>query len=435
MIQPTLRAVCLLALGAPVVLFMVLGDADMAAFGHGWIIFVGSMCFLDLALNPGLRGLGVDVEIPRLLHMGEVDSVTVSFAADPARRPSEVTVACDVGDTVAPPPVARITTLPGQVVQVEMPLRARRRGAATVRSIWLGWTGPFGLMRRRTKLPVGRDVPAISNIRAVHQAAIRFFTRDAFLGQKVQRRKGEGSEFEALLEYGPGMDYRAIDWKHSARHHKLLAKEFRSERNHSIILAFDTGQAMAEPLEGIPRLDHAINAGLILSCACLHHGDRVGVFGFDAMPRAYAAPVSGIRSFPKVQHTTANLDYQPAETNFTLGIAELAVRLKHRSMIVLFTEFTDTTTAELMLENLGRIATRHLVVCVTLKNATLLRSANQRPEQPDDVARAVVAEEMARERNIVLESLRRAGVLIIEARPRDVGPALLNRYMQVTRRK
>ena len=86
-------------------------------------------------------------------------------------------------------------------------------------------------------------------------------SQEAIYGIKAQQQKGEGAEFEALREYVPGLDSRFIDWKHSARHRKLLCKEFRTERNHQVIMAFDTGYLMLEPVEGITRLDHAINAG------------------------------------------------------------------------------------------------------------------------------------------------------------------------------
>ena len=75
---------------------------------------------------------------------------------------------------------------------------------------------------------------------------------DAFFGSKVQRQQGDGSEFDALRDYAPGMDPRSIDWKHSARHRSLLSKEFQTERNHQIVLAFDTGQLMSEHLGAIP---------------------------------------------------------------------------------------------------------------------------------------------------------------------------------------
>ena len=47
----------------------------------------------------------------------------------------------------------------------------------------------------------------------------------------------------------------------------------------------------------------------------------------------------------------AQLDYSTAETNFTLGLTQLSGELEHRSIVVVFTDFSDTTSAELMLEN------------------------------------------------------------------------------------
>ena len=144
------------------------------------------------------------------------------------------------------------------------------------------WRGPLGLveiMPRRSTLDVITEV--VPNVRGVQTAALQFITNEAIFGEKVQQ-KGEGTEFEALREYRPGHDIRFIDWKHSARHRKLLTKEFRTERNHHIVLAFDTGHLMMEPLGGIPRLDHAINAGLRLGWVSLRAGDLVGTFGFDA---------------------------------------------------------------------------------------------------------------------------------------------------------
>ena len=35
----------------------------------------------------------------------------------------------------------------------------------------------------------------------------------------------------------------------------------------TMVLAFDTGYLMAEPIDGLPRLDHAIHAGLLLGWA------------------------------------------------------------------------------------------------------------------------------------------------------------------------
>src|SRR5262249_23545538 len=212
--------------------------------------------------------------------------------------------------------------------------------------------GPLGLAETVDRRPVEGKVDVLPNIRGVQRAALQYVDRDAIFGVKIQRERGEGTEFDALRDYVPGLDHRFIDWKHSARHMKLLSKEFRTERNHPVVLAFDTGYLMCEPLDGIARLDHAINAGLLLGWISLRGGDLVGIFGFDAAVRQYLDPQRGLSGFGRVQRAAAGLDYRHEETNFTLGLAELGSRLKRRSLVILFTDFVDTVTAELMIESL-----------------------------------------------------------------------------------
>ncbi|MGM3299115.1 DUF58 domain-containing protein, partial [Bacillus cereus group sp. BC229] len=87
--------------------------------------------------------------------------------------------------------------------------------------------------------------------------------------------RGEGTEYEALAEYQPGMDRRAIDWNASARHVKLLAKEYRVERDNRVVLAIDAGRTMAEPVGGMPRVDRAVSAALLLAYVGLKLNDRI----------------------------------------------------------------------------------------------------------------------------------------------------------------
>ncbi|NWP56890.1 DUF58 domain-containing protein, partial [Escherichia coli] len=88
-----------------------------------------------------------------------------------------------------------------------------------------------------------------------------------------------------------------IDWKQSARHAALLAKEFRTERNHNVIMALDCGRAACEPVGGVPRIDRAINAALLLSYACLRSGDRAGLFAFESAPRVTTGALGGLNAF------------------------------------------------------------------------------------------------------------------------------------------
>ncbi len=232
-----------------------------------------------------------------------------------------------------------------------------------------------------------------------------------------------------------GLDHRSIDWKHSARHQKLVCKEFRTERNHQIILAFDTGHLMSSTLDGIPKLDHAINAALMLGYTSLRAGDRVGVFGFDSRVRLTAEPFGSMQNFARLQRLTSEIDYRHEETNFTLGLVELISRLKRRSLIVLQTDFVDTITAELMVENIQRLAARHVIIFVTLRDPELFAAVEARPTSIRHVNQSVIADAVVRDRLIVYEKLRRLGVHCINASSEQVGVELLNRYMMIKKQE
>jgi uncharacterized protein (DUF58 family) len=283
---------------------------------------------------------------------------------------------------------------------------------------------------------LSQPIQVVPNLSPVRSAALRFFgSREAQSGVQVERFVGDGSEFDALVEYVPGLDHRAISWRASARHRKLLCQQFRAERNHQVVLALDTGHLMSEPLSGLPRLDHAVTSALLLSWVSLKLGDRVGLFGFDREARAWAEPQGGMAAFPRLKALTAGLDYSTAETNFTLGLTELSAHLRRRSLVVVFTEFVDTVTAELMVENLSRLARRQLVLFVALRDPALDAVAEARPRRVEDVYRSVVASDFVRERERVLARLRRVGVQCVDAAPGELSTRLLNRYLDIKRRE
>ena len=103
-------------------------------------------------------------------------------------------------------------------------------------------------------------------------------------------------------------------------------------------------------------------------------------------------------------------------------------------MIVVFADFADPTSAELMLENVARLVRTHLVLFVVFRDEALEAIAEAEPVEPEDVSRAVVAGTLLRERELVIGRLRRLGVQIVEAPADRVGVELVNRYLDNKRR-
>ena len=438
--RPTLRCLVVFLAGIPVSLGAVSIHPRLWTV---WLAYLGAALLLtglDALLALPRRRMRVTVDVPAQIFIGETAPARVQLAVRSGRQ-AGVGVLAELDPDLAPQPeawgrVAREEGARRAGMTLDVALVPRRRGEHAIRALHLRWRGPLGLIERRMVSPVDKQVAVVPNIGAVRAIALRMFADQNFVaGLKVERFLGDGTEFESLHEYVPGLDHRAIDWKASARHRKLLVQEFRAERNHQVVLAVDGGQLMSEPVGGVPKLDHAINAAILLAWFCLRTGDRVGLVGFDERVRTWAEPAGGMHAFQRLQAMSAEIQYRTVETNYTLTLAEMSTRLRRRSLVVLFTDFLDTVTAELMIDNVTRLARRHLVLFVAVRDPSLETRALARPRSLLLVHQAVVAGDFMRERHVVLERLKRAGAHCIDVAPARFSMALVNRYLDLKRRE
>ncbi|HUD30592.1 MAG TPA: DUF58 domain-containing protein [Novosphingobium sp.] len=419
-----------LAIAAPVAL--VIGAASPAL----WVIApVAGLVVLVLVVVDALlagRAEGLEVAVPADIEVGEPEAMraVVRFTGRPSR--AELALECD--PRLAPGgrlafPLARAD----EGWRGEGGFTPSRRGTGKVARVWLRWTGPLGLGARQLSGEIARDVRVWPNIAAVRSPTLQTFLKDAQYGLLARRIRGEGTQFESLAEYQPGMDRRRIDWKSSARHVHLYAKEYETERNNQIVFAFDCGQSMCEPIAGMPRLDRAVSAALATAFVALKGGDRVSLFGFASRPEVSTPFIGSSGEFHRLQRAAAGLEYRSEEPNFTLALATLANRLQRRSLIVVFSEFTDPTSAELMIESIGRLVSRHVVLFVTMNDDELEDLSTAAPDDMETLSMAVSADMLLRQRELVTRRLRQLGVDVVEAPWRTIGTRLLDAYLAIKR--
>jgi uncharacterized protein (DUF58 family) len=191
---------------------------------------------------------------------------------------------------------------------------------------------------------------------------------------------------------------------------------------------------MAEPVETLSRLDHAIHAGLTVASSALRAGDLVGLHAYGAEPRLWIPPEAGARHLGSLVQACASLEPRDVETNHVLGLHDLLTRLKRRSLVVVLTDFADSITAELMVETIGKLAQRHLVVFFALEDPRVVELARQEPRAVESLAESVVASEHRSDRRRVLRRLSRARVDVVHGPPGPASLALLQRYVTIKRR-
>jgi uncharacterized protein (DUF58 family) len=432
-LYPTRRAIALMAVGAAPALGVALLAPGFWTAAAAWIVLAVGLMLVDVALAAPPRRLSLSFAAPRLAGVGRPETGRL-VAAFEKGGPRELELAVGVNDRLAAKPDRQIVRTHLGRAEADVELQPLRRGKGVVEGIWARWRGPLGLVWLQRQEPAQPPFAITADVAGVKEQALRLFARDAPLGAKPLTDAGEGSDFHALKEFQTGMDLGDIDWKQSARHAKLIGREYRTERNHHVLMALDTGRLMSAPAAGLPRIDRAINAALLLAFVSLRMGDRVGLFAFDSKPRLASGLASGPAAFPLLQRLCAEIDYSSEETNFTLGLTALAGRLDRRAMVVVFTDFADATSAELMVENVARLMRTHLVVFVVFRDEELEGLVTREPTSPDDVSRAVIAERMLRQREAVTARLKRLGAQIVDAPAEGLAPALLNSYLDVKRR-
>lgn len=434
MITPSARTARLAALAAPAALIIA------AAAPGAWVLApaAGVMLLILVALDGLAAGRLVDLRLvaPADAEVGE--PLGLSILADISGRQGGGSPRAAIGfdprlGTGGRAEFPLVHDDASDIWQGRHNLQPNRRGTAQIGRLWLRWSGPLGLANRQVSRTQDTQIRIWPDLTPVRSPMLQSFLRDAQFGMIARRIRGEGSQFESMAEYAAGMDRRRIDWKTSARQTRLFARESESERNNQIVFAFDCGQAMCEPINGLPRIDRAVSAALTSAYVALKGGDKVALFGFARHPELATPFVADTRAFHRLQSAAAGLDYHAQEPNFTLALATLTAQLKRRSLIVLFSDFSDPTSAELMIESVGRLVRHHLVLFVTMEDAELSDMVTTEPDEMADLAMAVTAGSLIRQRALVLQRLRRLGVDVIEAPWDKIGYRLIDRYLEIKR--
>src|SRR5207247_9790840 len=112
-------------------------------------------------------------------------------------------------------------------------------------------------------------------------------------GYRTKRMPGRGREFSHFRDYTPDDDYRHVNWKATARRHRPVTAVFESEHSQDIIFCLDVGRMMADHVGSLSKLDHAINAILMLTHVSQAFQDTLGLLIFSYTAHRYCPPGEG----------------------------------------------------------------------------------------------------------------------------------------------
>lgn len=429
-----------LALGLGLVAFLATAGLALVGQGAGWfslLPFAGLLLamLMDASALPRRQHLSAELEVLPYLETGMAYEGALTLSSHrvlPASMRLDLRSAghgleVEVLDGVAEA-THKSRTWPVR-------LWAAARGETRFFELRAQVSSALGLVHRQVRLPLDQSTRVNASTRGAKQAALTIQRRGSLFGARAQLAKGQGSEFEAMRDFQNGMDPRLIDWKQTAKRGALIAKEMRLEQNHQVYLVFDTGYLMSTQIDGVSKLDHAINAGLAIGWIASQQGDQVGAYSFDAKPRGFAPAKRGKAGYASIKYELGALVPAAVETNPTFGLTRLRQRLNQRALIIVFTDFVDTTTAGLMVEHLSLMARDHLVIFVTLKDPEVDRMIWEDPASMKDLSTAAMAADMQASRQLVMAQLRAKGLFCLDVAAHQLSTDLLNTYISIRERQ
>ena len=403
------------------------------------LLLVASLLVLLLAALAELallRGVAVELSGPQslVLSLGEQDSLSYQLQTT-SRRPLRLSLRQVFPRLVDLPHATRGGLCrPGEILSLAFPLRGIARGRASLPPAHASLSF-VGLVERITALATAAEltvVPDLLAVRRLHQRLNAFALRG--FGARISARLGKGREFDRLREYVTGDEFRDIAWKATARHGKLITREYRLDRAQDVLVSVDRGYRMQARVARLTKLDHAVNAAVLLAYLTNRMEDKVGVLSFATEVDTGLPVGRGSAHLRRFTELAASLQHTRLHTDYLALGAALKRRLHHRTLIAILTALPELEH-DALLRAVRMLAPQHLPLLLVLTDPDLEAASRLLPADKAELSRTLAARDLLAGREKTVRELRRLGALVVETAPGEAGVAAMNAYIDVKRRQ
>ncbi len=324
----------------------------------------------------------------------------------------------------------------GEQKNITYNLRPVTRGEYDFGRIVIYVKSLLGLLKRRHNMEAAETVPVYpSYLQMRKYQLLSQTTIQAEQGNKRMRKIGHSMEFEQIKEYVRGDDIRGVNWKATARKGSLMVNNYTDEKSQQVYCIIDKGRLMKMPFGGLTLLDYAINSTLVLANVCLQKQDRVGLMTFaNKMGSLLAADRKPIQR-ENILQLLYNQETAFLESDYEMLYMQIRNRIKHRSLIVLYTNFESLSGLNRQLNYLRSIARHHLLMVVFFENTELHKLSHLDAQNVEEVYIKTVAEKFEFEKRLIVKELKKHGILSILTPPEKLTINAVNKYLELKARQ
>ena len=400
-------------------------------------VLLVTLAVIDWLTLPRPRDFTATRKTERVASLNKPHRVELSIAhSRRGGRSVRIYIRDDVPQEFDALPPEAVVRIKGRCrANVSYKLMARKRGAFELNMVHMRAQSRWNFWQRLYSLPVKTVVHVYPDMVQLSEYAVLARTnRLSLVGVRQSRKIGQDHDFERLRDYTTDDNYKHIDWRATARRHKLTVKEYQTSQSQRIVFLLDCGRMMNNMASGISLLDHALNATLMLSYVALRQGDSVGLVCFSDRIHKSVPARGGMNQMNHLLHASFDRFPNLVESRYDLAFLHLATRFRKRALVVLITNLIDEVNSYQIKRYLNAQVGRHLPLGVLLRDHQLFGMADSTPVAKKDLFRAAAAAEIINWRRQVLTDLEHQGVLTLDLFPEEMTAPLVNRYLDIKAR-
>ncbi|MCK9223946.1 MAG: DUF58 domain-containing protein [Candidatus Muirbacterium halophilum] len=187
---------------------------------------------------------------------------------------------------------------------------------------------------------------------------------EVFGGAYHSAFKGKGLEFAELKKYEHGDDYRAIDWKATAKFNSPFVKKFEEERELTILFVLDISRSMDFGSKYSSKKEIVTELSAILQFSALKNKDKLGAVFFDNNVKKYVKPAKGLKNSLVILRdyiANSNLVF---EKDYNEVIEHILKVQKRKAVVFFISDFLGFESWH----KLSLLNKKHDLICLRIKD-------------------------------------------------------------------
>jgi len=189
---------------------------------------------------------------------------------------------------------------------------------------------------------------------------------DILAGAYRSAFKGRGMEFEEVREYQEGDDPRSIDWNVTARMQRPFVKNFREERDLTVLLLVDVSASTHFGSIAAFKSELIAEISAVLAFSAIKNNDKIGMILFSDEVEKYIPPNKGSRHVLRLVREVLAFRPKGRQTNLHTALKFLGNGQRKPAVCFLLTDFMYSHDD--LPHSIALTAKRHDLIALTLKD-------------------------------------------------------------------